>query len=256
MNEPPSPSTPSSRSSFSTSAKNAWQELVVTPKSPYETTPSPSSPSASEPQPDFELSVSKTRTPHSILLPQLSPRYAPLLATPGSTIEISPESLDIASNIATRIGGTPEPQAQPSGAALILDYGPSATIPANSLRGIRSHQRVSPFALPGHVDVSADVDFRGLAEAAIGASSGVEVHGPVEQGVWLRAMGIEARAEVLSGAAKGDEEKRRIEGAWRRLVDMGPNGMGKMYKAMAIVPWRGEGKSVRRPVGFGGDVKV
>jgi hypothetical protein len=47
---------------------------------------------------------------------------------------------------------------------------------------------------------------------------------------------------------KAAEDGRR---AWKRLVDRGPNGMGKLYKALAILP---ENEGRRRPVGFGGDV--
>jgi NADH dehydrogenase [ubiquinone] 1 alpha subcomplex assembly factor 7 len=120
----------------------------------------------------------------------------------------------------------------------------------NSLRGIREHKRVSPLSSPGLVDLSADVDFTALAEAALGASPGVEIHGPLEQGAFLLSMGIKERAEMLMKGLTG-EKRKGVEGAWRRLVDRGGSGMGKVYKAMAIVPERG-GK--RRPVGFGGDV--
>lgn len=168
-------------------------------------------------------------------------------------IEISPESHAYAQEFARRIGGTnDEPKSSPSGAAIILDYGPSDTIPTNSLRGIREHKRVSPLSAPGLVDLSADVDFVALAEAALGASPGVEVHGPVEQGNFLLGMGIRERAEMLMKGLGGDEEKRkRVESSWKRLVDRGGSGMGKVYKAMVIIPESG-GK--RRPVGFGGDV--
>ncbi|KAA6412562.1 MAG: hypothetical protein FRX48_03553 [Lasallia pustulata] len=125
---------------------------------------------------------------------------------PGATIEISPEAQSYAAEFARRIGGTPLPSAptsqttkpRPSGAALILDYGPSCTIPSSTLRGIRAHRLVSPLRAPGRVDLSADVDFTALAHAAVAASPGVEVHGPVEQGAWLRAMGGEERVGALS----------------------------------------------------------
>ncbi|KAJ9621350.1 hypothetical protein H2203_007402 [Taxawa tesnikishii (nom. ined.)] len=85
----------------------------------------------------------------------------------------------------------------PSGAALILDYGSASSIPTNSLRGIKAHTRVSPFSEPGLVDISADVDFLALAESAINASLGVEVHGPVDQARFLTSMGIQERAAQL-----------------------------------------------------------
>ena len=141
---------------------------------------------------------------------------------------------------------------RPSGAALILDYGPSDTIPSSTLRGIRSHQPVSPLTNPGLVDISADVDFMALAEVALAASPGVEVHGPVEQGEWLQSMGIRERAEMICKDLGEDEEgKKRVRGAIQRLVERGGGAMGKIYKVLAIVPERGG----RRPVGFGGGVE-
>ncbi|KAH7138937.1 putative S-adenosyl-L-methionine-dependent methyltransferase-domain-containing protein [Dendryphion nanum] len=269
---------------------NQWHELVVSPVSPYEpsststtTTSDSTNSSPQKEEVDFHLTISKSPTPHSLYLPQTSPRYKALSKTPDAIIEISPESLAYITDFATRIGGsepTPTPSASPSpspdqttpnttpvstptpsfqkptpsGAALILDYGPATTIPANTLRGIRSHRPVSPFTSPGLVDISADVDFLALAESALAASPGVEVHGPVEQAFFLGTMGIAERVERLVQGREGDEELvRRVRGAWKRLVDRGPTGMGRIYKVMAIVPYGGEGK-VRRPVGFGGDV--
>ncbi|KAF1348815.1 putative S-adenosyl-L-methionine-dependent methyltransferase-domain-containing protein [Delphinella strobiligena] len=167
----------------------------------------------------------------------------------------------------------------PSGAALILDYGTPASIPINSLRGIKQHRLVSPFHEPGRVDLSADVDFIALAEAALDASLGVEVHGPVDQARFLEAMGIQERAAQLvkkavdmergaeAEAKKGQGERRkeeltevvkRIESGWKRLVDRGPQGMGKLYQVMAIVPHKPapQSQAPRRPVGFGGDVQI
>lgn len=234
-----------------------WREIVVSPTpedSTHASLGTPKSQQASNPPPEFQLTLSKAATPHSLYLPEISARYRALKSLPDSLIEISPESHAYAQEFAKRIGGTQlEPKSNPSGAAIILDYGPSDTIPTNSLRGIRAHQRVSPLSAPGLVDLSADVDFTALADAALGASPGVEVHGPVEQGFFLQSMGIKERAEMLMKALGDDQEKiKRVESSWKRLVDRGGSGMGKVYKAMAILPESG-GK--RRPVGFGGDVQ-
>ncbi|KAL1967049.1 hypothetical protein VTN77DRAFT_3573 [Rasamsonia byssochlamydoides] len=255
-----------------------WRELMVSlnPKAVVEN---------KKDEPEFQLSLAKASTPSSLVIPEISPRYKALKSQPGSIIEISPESRIYVADFARRIGGfSPSTSAstststgmraggvsakpvspaatsssvstrktKPSGAALILDYGPSSTIPVNSLRGIRHHTKVSPFAFPGQVDVSADVDFTALAEAAIEASEGVEVHGPVEQADFLRAMGIAERAEQLLKEAKDEEKRQTLESGWKRLVDRGPNGMGKIYKALAIIPENG---GRRRPVGFGGSVE-
>lgn len=264
------------------SPQNQWHELVVSPIPPLSNivaSERATTDSATNPPPEFQLSVSKTPTPHSLYLPQLSERYKALSKTPGAVIEISPESLSYIADFAARIGGsnpsssssaapTPNPltttesnptktftKPHPSGAALILDYGPQSRIPANTLRGIRSHKLVSPFSAPGTVDLSADVDFMALAETAIASSPGVEVHGPVQQADWLESMGVRERVGRLMGSvSKTEEEKaRRMEGSWKRLVDRGPTGMGRLYKALAIVPYIEEAP-VRRPVGFGGGV--
>jgi NADH dehydrogenase [ubiquinone] 1 alpha subcomplex assembly factor 7 len=121
-------------------------------------------------------------------------------------------------------------------------------------------------------DLSADVDFLALAESAINGSPGVEVHGPVDQARFLTSMGIEERAAQLvkravdkerggsTGADKSEltEIVKRIDGGWKRLVDSNPEGMGKLYQVMAILPYKPgkQGEPRRRPVGFGGDVSL
>lgn len=224
-----------------------WRELLVSP-----------SPLLSPKKPDFVLSRADAPTRHSLLLPELSPRYRALAATPGAVIEISPDALTLAEEIARRIG---MPRA---GAALVVDYGPSAAVPANSLRGIRAHNRVSPLISAGAIDVSADVDFHALAERALAASPHVEVHGPVAQGPFLLTMGMRERLDQLTSTAttgatvRAEEEagsgnrrmRRWLKSGFDRLVNTEPGAMGAVYKVLAIVPER-DGK---KPVGFGGGV--
>lgn len=235
-----------------------WRELLVTlnPKAVEENI---------EGEPEFKLTLAKASTPSSLVIPEISPRYRALKSQPGSTIEISPESRIYAADFARRIGGASEPprtatkgaaasapapaKRTSSGAALIMDYGTLNTIPINSLRGIQEHKNVPPLSSPGQVDVSADVDFTALAEAAIEASEGVEVHGPVEQGDFLQAMGIEERMQQLLKKVDDEEKRKTLETGWKRLVEKGGGSMGKIYKVMAIVP---ENDGKRRPIGFGG----
>ncbi|PKY05997.1 DUF185 domain protein [Aspergillus campestris IBT 28561] len=235
-----------------------WRELMVTlnPKAVEEDLPG---------EAEFQLTRAPASTPSSLVIPEISERYKALKNQPGSTIEISPESRIYASDFARRIGGAsnnakqgaaarqPPPPAKrtPSGAALIMDYGTMSTIPVNSLRGIQNHKNVAPLSSPGQVDVSADVDFFSLAEAAIDASEGVEVHGPVEQGTFLQSMGIAERMQQLLKGVEDEEKRKTLESGWKRLVERDGDGMGKLYKFLAIVPEKG-GK--RRPVGFGGSV--
>lgn len=203
-------------------------------------------------QDDFRLALAHASTPASLVLPE-RPRYRHLKSQPGSRVEISPDSVRYAGAISKLVGN----QAKPAGAALVIDYGPADTVPVDSLRGIRQHAIVSPFKHAGQADLSADVDFTAVADAALEASENVEVHGPVEQGLWLQQLGIQERAarivKAMQAEGSGDlaEKVKSFETGWKRLVEGGPKGMGKAYKVMAVVPEAG-GK--RRPVGFGGAV--
>ncbi|KAJ5765072.1 S-adenosyl-L-methionine-dependent methyltransferase MidA [Penicillium odoratum] len=238
-----------------------WRELLVTlnPKAVEENI---------EGEPEFRLTKAKASTPTSLVIPEISERYRVLKSKPGSTIEVSPESRIYAADFARRIGGdaasapsatrqTVDPSVTqkktPSGAALIMDYGTMSTIPINSLRGIQHHKIVPALSFPGQVDVSADVDFTALAEAAIEGSDGVEVHGPIEQGDFLNAMGITERMEQLIRKAGNDEHKKILETGWKRLVEKSGGSMGQIYKVMAIVP---ENDGKRRPIGFGGGLQM
>lgn len=233
-----------------------WRELMVCPTPPGATHAALGTPKSEQhqPIPEFQLIMSSIPTRHSRYVPESSPRYRALKSTPGSVVEICPDASIYASDFATRIGGSPDhPKPTPSGAALILDYGTSDTVPINSLRGIRQHRRVNPLSGPGLVDLSADVDFTAIAENAMLASEGVEVHGPVRQGDFLELLGIRERAEMLTKApGVAEDTAKNIGRAWKRLVDRGPGGMGKVYKVLAILPENG---GQRRPVGFGGDIR-
>ncbi|OAA59383.1 DUF185 domain protein [Cordyceps fumosorosea ARSEF 2679] len=243
--------------------KMEWREMMVSPTAPGTSSAKTASsnyrfdPAADAPA-EFELTLSPGTTRHSRYLPESSPRYRRLKQTEGAVVEVCPDAALYAADFAARIGGSSSrnsthnkrPSSSPRGAALILDYGPADTVPVNSLRGIRQHKIVSPFAAPGLVDLSADVDFAAIAEAATLASDGVEVHGPLPQADFLEQMGIRERAAALARGADR-EAAEAIDKACRRLVDRGPSGMGKVYKVMAILP---ENDGQRRPVGFGGDV--
>ena len=202
---------------------------------------------------EFQLSVAKAPNPNSLVIPATSPRYKALVSTPDAYIEVSPESQKYIQDIARHMGGPNTTKTPARGAALIIDYGPASTIPINSLRGIQNHKMVSPFSSPGQVDISADVDFTALAEAALEVNENIEVYGPVEQGDFLRALGIEDRAKQILRGISDEDKRKEVESAWKRLVERGASGMGRIYKAMAMVP---ESGGRRRPVGFGGDVAV
>lgn len=203
-----------------------------------------SSASNSGVDPTFKLSLAKRPTAHSLLVSKFD-RYSHKPKEDWN-IEVSFESQDIIEDISKRIADSRQ------GAALVVDYGPADTIPMNSLRGIKSHQRHSPFEKPGKVDLSVDVDFIGLVHAALNATEGVEVHGPEEQGGFLLNIGMKERLNMLSRKAFDDGKRQILQSGYERLIDRGATGMGRIYKAMAIIPEAGG----RRPIGFGGSVPV
>jgi SAM-dependent MidA family methyltransferase len=56
-------------------------------------------------------------------------------------------------------------------------------------------------------------------------------HGPVEQGAFLTALGIEARAETLR-KANGGTGAQDVDAALRRLIDA--EEMGSLFKLLAL----------------------
>ena len=133
-------------------------------------------------------------------------------------IEVSPVGMAVCEDIAKRI-------ASDDGAALIVDYGHRFSM-ESSVRGIKGHDFVSIFQEPGLVDLSIDVDFSTL-ETVTNRVEGVKSAGVVEQGAFLRNMGIEFRIAKLLENATDDEAQDLIE-AYERLTGENENDMGRM----------------------------
>jgi SAM-dependent MidA family methyltransferase len=161
---------------------------------------------SAEPMPRFE-----------VLLPSLV-RAAPA----GAVFEWRPDAEIM--KIATRVrdGG---------GAALIVDYGHLRSDAGDTFQAIARHSFTDPLKNPGQADVTAHVDFQALARAA--EDLGARVHGPVPQGEFLKALGIEQRAATLM-AKTTPEVSEDISGALKRLTEGGRGGMGSMFKVLAI----------------------
>jgi len=154
--------------------------------------------------------------PMDAALPE-SRRSAPL----GTVIETCPGAAAIMFEIAGRLTGQ-------GGAALIIDYGHADGRAGSSLQAVRAHERVDPFAAPGKADLSAHVDFASLAQIAL--SRGARWLGTAEQGDFLRALGIDARAEALGRGAP--QHREALTAARDRLVN--PDAMGSLFKVMAL----------------------
>jgi NADH dehydrogenase [ubiquinone] 1 alpha subcomplex assembly factor 7 len=158
---------------------------------------------------------------------------AALRATPpGTVVEASPAALAIVRQIAGRL-------AAQGGAALILDYGHEGSAAGDTLQAVSRHAFADPWREPGERDLTVHVDFQALGAAARG--EGARLFGPIGQGAWLTALGIEARAEALARAAPDRAEA--IHATRDRLV--GPDAMGTLFKAMALT-----GAGWPAPAGF------
>ena len=236
---------------------------------------------ATTPPSAMDLKQKKPRL-RIVLAPEVTPPLRTLLQTdaegrlpyddpapPGSIVEVCPEGILFAQDLATVLGTQ-------GGAALMIDYG-SARGSRDSLRGFSRHKQVHFLSRPGQVDITADVDFRALqhavnvvqqqkhaklpasppAAAAVenkksnGSSSSItdgvsgtsprlqtaHAHGPVTQGAFLVAMGLQERiVNLMERDEVTDEQAEDLYQAMVRLVS--PEQMGERYKVLAITTAR------------------
>jgi NADH dehydrogenase [ubiquinone] 1 alpha subcomplex assembly factor 7 len=156
-------------------------------------------------------------------LPNLEPPLPPAVAHAriGEIFEWRPAKF--ATAIARR--------AAAGGAALVIDYGHVKSATGDTFQAVRCHRHASPLTSPGLTDLTAHVDFEALGKAA--QEAGARVHGPVEQGTWLKRLGIEARAAALLPNATASQ-RADIAAALRRLTGTGPDQMGSLFKVIAF----------------------
>jgi len=121
------------------------------------------------------------------------------------------------------------------GAALLIDYGHTATGFGDTLQALRAHRYVDPLAAPGDCDLTAHVDFAAMARSA--SATGAAVYGPIDQGDFLRAIGIDLRTKALAERASSDRAQE-LQLARARLVGKGKGEMGALFKAMAVADRR------------------
>lgn len=115
------------------------------------------------------------------------------------------------------------------GAVLMIDYGHTHSDIGDTLQAVKGHTYHPVLKDPGSADLTAHVDFALVTEAA--RSEGAHVFGPVEQGLWLRRLGVIIRESQLM-AGKPSEQQDAIRASIRRLID--PDGMGLLFKVIAF----------------------
>ncbi len=139
----------------------------------------------------------------------------------GDIVEFSALRTDVAHEIGARLAHHP-------GTALIIDYGHRKSAPGDTLQALRKHKFTTITEAPGECDLTAHVDFEALGKAL--AAGGAVVHPAITQRAFLLAMGLEARAEVLS--AKVDTQQRIVmKRAITRLA--AADQMGNLFKILA-----------------------
>jgi NADH dehydrogenase [ubiquinone] 1 alpha subcomplex assembly factor 7 len=140
----------------------------------------------------------------------------------GDIVEVSLAAMGVVRTLTDRLRDQ-------GGAALIIDYGHGASAPGDTLQAVKGHAFHDVLQDPGSADLTAHVDFAQLAVTARKAA-GV-VYGPLTQGAFLRALGIELRAEQLRAKANL-EQSIAIDSALERLT--AGDAMGRLFKVMAI----------------------
>lgn len=114
-------------------------------------------------------------------------------------------------------------------AALIIDYGHARAAPGETLQAVRDHRYHDVLTAPGDADLTAHVDFAAFGAAA--KRGGCAVQGPVAQGAFLAAIGIEQRTEILAAGAS-DDQAALLRSGCERLIS--GERMGVLFKVVAL----------------------
>ncbi|MBL8543449.1 MAG: SAM-dependent methyltransferase [Hyphomonadaceae bacterium] len=140
---------------------------------------------------------------------------------PGAVREIAPGLPSLIYEVEQRLHANP-------GRALFIDYGYVRPEGADTLQALKNHTKVDPLETPGEADLTAHVDFARVAHLA--REAGLDVHGPVTQGEFLRGLGIEVRAEALKRA--NPDHAERVARELRRLTHS--DEMGALFKVICL----------------------
>lgn len=139
-----------------------------------------------------------------------------------SIYETAPDVSDIMFALTRRL-------AEQNGAMLIIDYGYVLPGLGSTLQAVKQHEFANPFENPGDHDLTAHVNFPEIV--ALAHMQDLRVSGPVEQGPWLQALGIDTRAQQL--AHQSPDRAEEVISMRNRLVE--PGEMGALFKVVAIL---------------------
>jgi NADH dehydrogenase [ubiquinone] 1 alpha subcomplex assembly factor 7 len=142
---------------------------------------------------------------------------------PGDILEAGHIARAVMTSLASHI-------ATNGGALLVWDYGHAGSGLGETLQAMSGHAFADPLAAPGEADLTVHVDFAMLRRAA--EAAGAQVHGPVEQGVWLERLGIFVRARALKARAS-IAQAEVIDSALARLTNRN-SSMATLFKVLAV----------------------
>jgi NADH dehydrogenase [ubiquinone] 1 alpha subcomplex assembly factor 7 len=143
-------------------------------------------------------------------------------AEQGAIFEHADAVKDIVDHLARRLSSSP-------GAAIFIDYGHVTSSLGDTLQALKAHVYHNVLNAPGSADITAHVDFDLVKRTA--RAAGASVYGPLEQGIWLRQLGIGVRQLQLAKGKPADVAAS-IEQGVRRLTE--PHGMGVLFKVVAM----------------------
>lgn len=123
--------------------------------------------------------------------------FLPEAASDGQIVEVCLDAIRVCTEIRRRLLSNSQ-----GGTAMLVDYG-NLDINGDTLRAFRDHKEVNIFDSPGKADITADVNFGHLAKyfslvhPEAKTEGTLELFGPLSQGSFLRAMGIEQRCKKI-----------------------------------------------------------
>jgi hypothetical protein len=118
---------------------------------------------------------------------------------------------------------------QHGGISINCDYGYYDYDFANTLQGMKNHQKIDFIDSLSGCDITSHVDFAALK--AIADNFGLECQ-TLSQGEFLRSFGIEERAAILK--SKNPDLADEIDCALQRLIGTSKNQMGELFKCQIL----------------------
>lgn len=166
----------------------------------------------------FGFCLAETPIPY----PQVLPQDINARIEVETIAETRPEANTLMQDLGNKLGVH-------KGAALIIDYGHARSGFGDTFQAVKNHMPQHVLFNTGEADLTAHVDFAALITAAV--SAGLETSPVVTQKAFLKALGIETRAEKLMENASAAQSSD-IKSAFDRLT--GPQQMGSLFKVLSV----------------------